>query len=565
MKKEALKQEPVEAITADDVQKAREALKAYRSARSTLDSRITENDKWMKLKQWSTMPTLNSEGKRQNMPEPASAWLFNAIANKHADAMDNYPRPILLPREAEDTNEANMLSGIIPAILEGNNYEETYSEKWWSKLKTGTGVEGVFWNKNLLNGLGDIEIKQLNILDLFWDWGVKDIQESKNVFYLSLVDNGELLNEYHYIPELEGALSDKRDRPLYSNNEEYYGDDKSIVVDWYYKKHTPYHTTTLHLCRFTGDIVLYASENDPNLCQRGIYDHGMYPFVLDKLFPDGDSPVGRGYIDIGKDTQKTIDKLNQAIVENALMSCKRRYFVREDGGIDLNAFADFTRPFISVAGSLDEANIREIETDPISPIYLSYYQSKIDELKEVCANRDFSQGGTTGGVTAASAIAALQESGSKLSRDMVKGSYRAFSKVIELVIELIRQFYDMPRSFRILGKNGEFDFVSYTNTALTPQGQYDAYGDEVFFRKPHFDIVIKSTLSSPFSQISRNELAKEFYSMGFFNPQRAQEALGAMEMMEFEGKEAVMKQISANLERARAEALMTSPQAPMIS
>ncbi|MBE5816862.1 MAG: hypothetical protein E7315_03970 [Clostridiales bacterium] len=555
MKKEISAEEFVEAITADDIRKARETLKAYRNAKSELDARIKENEKWMRLKQWSTMPTLSSDGKKQNMPEPASAWLFNAIANKHADAMDNYPRPTLLPREANDASQASMLSGIIPAILEKNNYENTYSEKWWYKLKTGTGLEGVFWNKNLLNGLGDIEIKQLDILDLFWEWGVRDIQESKNVFYLSLVDNSELLNEYPHIPELEGALSDKRDRPMHLGDEEYSGNDKSIVVDWYYKKHTPRGTTVLHLCRFTADVILYATENDPLLCNRGIYDHGMYPFVLDKLFPDSEYPVGRGYVDIGKDTQKTIDKLNQAIVENALMSCRRRYFVREDGGIDLNAFADFTRPFISVAGSLDESNIREIETDPISPIYLSYYQSKIDELKEVCANRDFSQGGTTGGVTAASAIAALQESGSKLSRDMIKGSYRAFSKVVELTVELVRQFYDMPRSFRILGKNGEYNFVSYTNTSLIPQEQEGVMGGEAFYRKPHFDIVIKSSLSSPFSQVSRNELAKEFYSMGFFDPRRATEALGAMEMMEFEGKESVMKIISDNLEKYRLNAL----------
>ena len=34
-------------------------------------------------------------------------------------------------------------------------------------------------------------------------------------------------------------------------------------------------------------------------------------------------------------------------------------------------------------------------------------------------------------------------------------------------------------------------------------------------------------------------MAKELYSMGFFNPQMAQPALGALEMMEFEGKDKV--------------------------
>ena len=63
-------------------------------------------------------------------------------------------------------------------------------------------------------------------------------------------------------------------------------------------------------------------------------------------------------------------------------------------------------------------------------------------------------------MTAASAIAAMQEAGSKLSRDGNKAAYRAFREVVELVVELIRQFYDLPRQFRILGENGREDFVS---------------------------------------------------------------------------------------------------------
>ena len=60
-------------------------------------------------------------------------------------------------------------------------------------------------------------------------------------------------------------------------------------------------------------------------------------------------------------------------------------------------------------------------------------------------------GGTASGVTAATAIAALQEAGGKLSRNMIDDGYEAFSDVVTLVIELIRQFYQLPRQFRLLG------------------------------------------------------------------------------------------------------------------
>ena len=44
--------------------------------------------------------------------------------------------------------------------------------------------------------------------------------------------------------------------------------------------------------------------------------------------------------------------------------------------------------------------------------------------------------------------------------------------------------------------------------------------------------------------MEQNERAKELYRLGFFNPERAQEALGALEMMEFEGKDKVQEQVS---------------------
>ena len=197
-------------------------------------------------------------------------------------------------------------------------------------------------------------------------------------------------------------------------------------------------------------------------------------------------------------------------------------------------------------GNLGEDSIREIETRPLDGAVANILQMKVEELKETSGNRDFSQGGTTSGVTAASAIAALQEAGSKLSRDMIKSSYRAFAKVNTLCIELIRQFYDEPREFRILGEQGAMEFVQYNNAHIRPQPQGTDFGVDMGFRMPVFDIKIKSQKSNPFSKVAQNEMAKEFYSAGFFNPEMADQALACMEMMDFEGKDSVTARIAQN-------------------
>ena len=529
---------PAGRIGEEEIREAARVLQEYKRGKANLEARIIDNEQWWKLRHWEQI-----RKKNEHDPEPVSAWLFNSIANKHADAMDNFPEPSVLPREEGDKADARALSSILPVVLEENGYEQTYSDKWWYKLKTGTGVEGVFWNPGKLGGLGDIEIRRLDLLSLFWEPGIRDIQKSRNVFHVELADNDLLEQRY---PQLKGTLGTSTvDVAQYVYDDAVDTSHKSAVVDWYYKLEEG-GRTRLHYCKFVNSCLLYASENDPLYQQRGFYDHGEYPFVFDPLFMEEGTPAGFGYIDIMKSPQLSIDKLNQVILKNTLMSGKKRFFIRADGAVNEEEFADWSRDFVHVQGNLGEDSIREIETRPLDSIVATVMQLKIDEIKETSGNRDFSQGGTTSGVTAASALAALQEAGSKLPRDMIKASYRAFTQVCTLCVELIRQFYDEPRQFRILGERGAMEFIQYSNAGIRPQEQGQAFGVELGYRLPVFDIKIRSQKSSPFSKLSQNEMAKEFFGMGFFRPDMADQALSCMEMMDFEGKDAVMNRVAQN-------------------
>ena len=517
------------AITKDKIREATRILGTYKRSKANLEKRIVENEQWWKMRHWDLIRRKNNSD-----PEPASAWLFNSIANKHADVMDNYPEPCILPRERSDIAAAKMLSKIIPTVLEYNGFEETYSDVWWYKLKSGTGCYGVFWNSSLGNGFGDIDIRQVDILNVFWEGGIKDIQDSRNLFSVELVDTDVLEETY---PGLKGKISSGGvDIAKYLYDDEVDTSSKSAVIDWYYKKNIS-GRTVLHYCKYVGDHILYSSENDPIYADSGYYDHGKYPFVFDPLFIEEGTPCGFGYIDVMKDVQMYIDKLNQIIIKNALQAGKRRFFISDASGINEDEFADWSKEFVHVAGNLDERNLKEISVSQLDSSVVSILNQKIEELKETSGNRDFSQGGTSSGVTAASAIAALQEAGSKLSRDMIKGSYRAFRNINYLIIELIMQFYSEERSFRITGDDGGVDFVSFSGGML---------GSDWRDKKAIFDISVTSQKSSPFSRTAQNELAKELYAAGLFNPNAATSALVCLEMMDFDGKDSVISRVSEN-------------------
>ncbi len=524
-------------IGKDEVEKILSVLKKYKESKTSLENRIVDNEQWFKMRHWEQ---LRGEGN-----ENASAWLFNSIANKHADAMDNYPAVNCLPREESDKNAAEILTQILPVIFERNGFEKIYSDAWWYKLKAGTAVYGVFWNPLRNNGLGDVEIKQIDILNLFWEPGIKDIQKSKNLFHVELMDNESLLSLY---PALKGKLGESNiEIAHYVYDTHVDTTNKSAVIDHYYKV-IRNGVETVHFCKICNGELLYASENDVLYKEKGFYDHGKYPFVFDTLFVEEGTPCGFGYIDIMKDAQKQIDILSNSLVKNATMATSPRYFINSSGAVNEEEFADWSNNFVHVSGSnLGEDSIREIKLSGIPEIYLGILNSKIDELKETSGNRDFSQGGVSSGVTAASAIAALQEAGSKLTRDMVKSGFRAFAEINSLAIELIRQFYDEPRFFRVLGNNGEQNFITYDNSYIKLSKQKTSFTDEIVLRKPIFDIKVVSEKASPFSKISQNELALQLYSAGMFNPENRVQALHAISMMDFEGKSALVAQLSSEV------------------
>lgn len=538
--------EEVTVIGREEVKKAEAELQRYKQWKSPVNDRLIENEKWWEFEHWDV---INKSGRKSTDPEPTSGWLFNSIANKHADFMDNFPTPNILPREEADKDTAKMLTSVVECVLEQNEYEDRYNAASWDKIKSGPGVYAVLWDP-YKNNIGDIAIKNADILNMYWEQGVEDIQDSPNLFYQNLVDNDALVSMY---PQMQGKVgSGSAEIARYQRDEETEViADKTVVTDWYYKKAVietdenglKRQKTQVHFAKICNGELLYATENDPNK-KNGIYDHGLYPFVIDVLFPVKGSAIGMGYIDVMKDAQMYIDKMQQSILKNAIAGSKPRYLSKDGGGINEDEYADLNKDIVHYNGQLDA--IKPIEHKTLDSIYLNVMSMKVDELKETSGNRDFSQGATTSGVTAASAIAALQEAGSKLSRDMIKTSYRSCRDISYMVIEIMRQYYDVPRVFRIIGDQGATEFVSFSNSVLKPEAVSTDFDVLVGGRTPYFDIKISVQKASPFTKISQNELAKELYNLGFFNPQFADQALMCVDMMYFDGKEEIQRKIAEN-------------------
>lgn len=537
-------------IGLDEIHEAMQTFRKYQNSKKQYDERFKQAFKeYNLLYTEATAPQIktddNGRPRKVLVPKRKGAQALNVIMNKHADAMDNYPEIICLPRAKDDEQAAKTLNSVIPCIHKRNGFIRTYSDEQLDKFVGGCGCYAVLWDKTAENGLGDIAISRVDILNLFWEPHIENIQDSANVFFARYYDEEGIRKVYPELESVSTASLGLVEHETYDNSNK--SNDKVILLDWYYKKNGE-----LHLCKFVGEHILYSSENEG----KPIYNHGKYPFVLEPMFRLRDTPVGFGFMDVVRAPQNQLDELKHDMLVNIKVNSQPRIYSNTAVGVNNDDMTDLDKTVIEVNGQL-QGNIAPVESKELASGAWSLYDRLSNEIKETSATNDASNGASAAGVTSGSAIAALQEAGGKVSRDSNKLAQEAMTELAQLEIELIRQFYNLPRIFRITGENNQTTYEEFDNTDLRKQpltytdtdGQVVNYTDEdgnILERLPIFDIDVKAQKASPFATAAQNEMMMNLFQMGAFNPQAADATLVMLDGMTFEGKEKLIEKIKQN-------------------
>lgn len=502
-----------------DIAHGIEVLKNYTEDKASLMKRIKDERSL-----WS--------GRYSSVADSSSAWLFNSVINKHADVIDNMPVCVCLPREKNDTENAAILSKIIPVINSRCKFDKIYSDNAWEKIRHGTAIYGVFWNNSINRGLGDVDIRKINIENIFWEAGVSNIQDSSNLFICSVEETSRAMIKY---PCLDSDSFSRANEELIRAviGDRVDPSEKCVIVDWYYKKYRD-GREILHYCKFAGNTIIYSSEADENFYD-GWYDHGKYPVVFDIMYPCDDDVCGFGILAVGKECQRYIDTLDRNLIDYSNWASRVRFWAKKSLGVNLDDFTDMSKGIIEVEGDIDEEKLKRIDVGSIDGSVIDIKKLKIEELKETTGCRDVMVGGTTSGVTAASAIGMLQNAGNKLSRDGIENSCRACVEIWEMTLELIRQFYDEERVFRIVGESGEYTYESFS--ALKINGDTDD-GCHVF------DIEIETRKRSPGEREKMNEFALKLYELGAFDKENIEKTRLMLGIMDFDGIAALREELS---------------------
>lgn len=516
-------------IKKEFISKALSALDTYRAEKEPIVERVKNNISIYK-QEYAQM-----YNKEKNMTIPKTGFILSAVENKQADFTDNFPTPNLLAREPSDEDTARTLSKIIPTVLDIADFKKVYKKHARQKIKKGTGIYGVFYNPSAK----EIEINEIDFMDVYVDMNVTDIQDSQFLFIVQYINNNILQRLYPEAAELftqdsvaegyTGAYQSKQHR------------DKSEIIDCYYKKPSG----SLHLMKFCRGQVIEATEDMAGY-EKGLYEHGKYPVIFDPMYPDDDAPFGFGTIDIVKNPQSYVDKLDGVILKNCFLSGTPKKMIKKQSGINIADFADMEKEIIEVQ-NLDENTYRNIEASPLPTQIINHRNNKITELKEIAGNRDFQQGGTSNGVTSGSAITALQEAGDKLSRAQIDDTYDAYKELVIMTIDLIREFYDEEKIYRITNDLGKSEFTTFSGKALYQTSPVrDALGFETGtrLRKVEFDVNVVPQRQNVYKRETNNQTVTQLWNMGFFNLQNTDTAIMALKAMNFDGRDSIIQSLT---------------------
>ncbi|MFZ5975161.1 MAG: portal protein [Bacillota bacterium] len=489
----------------------------------TLRDQFVKNEKIWEGRQWEHLT-----GREPDAPRPSSPVLFSTCESLLADVMDYYPEPVLLGQEPGDTELATELSEVVRYVIKRRNYRKTYREKVRNALIKGTSVQEVFWDRSLYGGLGDVNIREWDVKNFFFDPRCEDIQQGRACFKTLRLPRAWF--KMHY-PDQEPQMRADAYARLMPGEDESADEEEVLLIEYWYKTRGDGGQSCVHMAKIAGGVLL---EDSRKTCPDGLYAHGLYPFIVEPLFRLGARPWGLGIMDIFGPLQFLADRLDQIILNNALLSGKLKLLVDKGADVDMEALTDYSREVVR-AGRIDDAAVRWFSALPLNPVVYSHYNGKIQMIKEESGQNQMNRGEGLRNVTAASAIIALQEAGSKRSRLIVQQLYDGFEQLVHMVIELIAQFYTENRRFMVRGQGGDQRMISFNASRMARPD----LGQGVMRRHFDFDVRIEAQRQTPVEAAYRNELAMQLLQMsgGLITP------VMAIEMMDFEGKERVLAQL----------------------
>lgn len=432
----------------------------------------------------------------RSLTAPPSMTLNSCIDNVIADQIDNMPEAVLIPEREETEGTADEMTDVVGFVLYQAGWPGKYNQLMEDATVTGTGVAQVFWDEDMMNGDGMVNVIAWHPEDFYPDPLYENIQDGRACFKATLTTVAWVKEHY---PDASPYVKGDAIRPEDSHGsfvEAVFGDEKVTLLEYWYKRYdAEKRKTRVHMAQMAGNALLYSTELglgcSKDEYEEGIYAHGQYPFVMYRYRRVFREPFGTGMTHDHAGTQNAIDRYQKYIDDNARQSSVVRHFIRRGSGVNIEDVADMTKTIIEWDGN----DIREVmQTVQAAPLNGQVYQMMtflVDAMKDDSGQNAFNRGEVTGGVTANSAIQSLMTQGNKITRWHVEQFKDAFREMVEQVLSVLSEYMEPGRTLRIVGGNDSNMGMKGKLIVVNPSNRE---GDKM--PKPAYSVRVQANRSS---------------------------------------------------------------------
>lgn len=487
----------------------------YRNAYAAEWERLDRCERIYRGEHWLDVPLQD-----ENEPRPVTPVIQSTIENVRADLMDQMPEAVVLSDGPGHERAAEMLTAVLRENHRLGRFDREYSLLLHDLLVGGYMVQETGYDPEAAGGLGAAFLRAVDTHTILFDPLCTDIQDSRAIFKFAPYPREWF--EARYPRE---ALNMREDENRALRIEDNYlarsnGEMLLLIECWQREYDADAGCYRVHMCKLAGRQLL---EDSRKTKPEGYFAHGQYPFVVTPLFLRKGTALGYGFVDMFETQQRYADKLDQIILKNALMASHNKLLITGASGFDPDDLRDWSK---EVHRGENLNGVTWFPTAPLPGYLLNYGQSIRQSIREESGSNDFARGQTYGGVTAASAIAALQEAGSKRSRMVARTVHGAFEEAVRQEIEVEREFCIFPRSVALKSaENGRAERASFTGEdmfELTARNN----------RLPlEFTVSVRAQRENRFTVAAHNELVFKLVQMGMVTPD-----IG-LELMLFDGKQ----------------------------
>lgn len=420
-------------------------LRIFRDGCRDYHDKIRDNREIVRMKD----PYQDTGKKQDGEPKMLQLQTLKSTFNNCvADQLDNMPEAALLPERPGLEEVAEDMSDVVRFVFNRNGYEELHRRRVEDYF-IGTALTQVVWDADMDGGKGNVAIDRWPIEQFLWDPQEPDIQNARALIKVTWHPLSWFSAHYPDKAQYIGSEENEHDQiGLSEAISNLSGDeDRAMLMEYWYRKYdAKKRRYTINVAFLAGGALL---EN-----QTDVYRHGMYPFVMEPFNYIEGQPVGDGLIDQLTPMMRYVNRYAHYIDENTRMAAKNRLLVRKNAQLDMEALVDFDQNIIE-GQNIDEESVRWFQSKPLNGMVTQQMLQFQTDIKQDSGQSQWTRGETAGGVTAASAISALQEAGGKITREHTLMLNQGFKKIVEQVLWLVCQFYTNRQEQMITGKDGK--------------------------------------------------------------------------------------------------------------